>query len=121
MSMNFANPKTDFVFKRLFGTDAHKNLTISLLNNILGRKPGSLITNVTFYNTENNPIAKGEKESYLDILCKDLSLQEGIFEEGRHEEKEKIALSALQEGLSVPLIQKLTGLSIEQIEQLKSR
>ena len=32
MSMNFANPKTDFVFKRLFGTDGHSALTKSLLN-----------------------------------------------------------------------------------------
>jgi len=71
MSMNFANPKTDFVFKRLFGTDGHKDLTKSLLNNILERKSGNLITDVTFYNTDNIPVADGEKESYLDILCQD--------------------------------------------------
>ncbi len=71
MSMNFANPTTDFTFKRLFGSDNHKNLTISLLNNILGRKQGNLITQVTFGNIENIPVADGQKESYLDILCKD--------------------------------------------------
>ena len=71
MSMNFANPKTDFVFKRLFGSDGHKKLTISLLNSILNRSQGNLITNVDFCNTENLPVAQGEKESYLDILCQD--------------------------------------------------
>lgn len=71
--MKFANPKTDFVFKRLFGTEGHEKLTISLLNNILNRSEGNLITKVTFCNIENLPIADGEKESYLDILCKDQS------------------------------------------------
>ncbi len=69
--MNFANPKTDFVFKRLFGNDHHKNLTISLLNNILGRPEGNLIIDVTFCNIENTPESNEDKESYLDILCKD--------------------------------------------------
>jgi hypothetical protein len=28
----FADPKTDFVFKRIFGAEAHKHLLIELLN-----------------------------------------------------------------------------------------
>src|SRR3990167_10285957 len=71
MSMSFANPKTDFTFKRLFGRKGHKKLTMSLLNSILGRHEGNLITKVDFCNIENTPVACGEKESYLDILCKD--------------------------------------------------
>jgi len=31
----FADPKTDFVFKRIFGAEAHKDLLIALLNNLL--------------------------------------------------------------------------------------
>jgi predicted transposase/invertase (TIGR01784 family) len=71
MKMNFANPKTDYVFKRLFGIKGHEKLTISLLNNILNRKQGNLITEVTFCNIENVPVSEDDKESYLDILCKD--------------------------------------------------
>ena len=31
----FADPKTDFVFKRIFGTAEHKSLLIALLNHML--------------------------------------------------------------------------------------
>ena len=31
----FADPKTDLVFKRIFGGEAHKNLLIELLNALL--------------------------------------------------------------------------------------
>ena len=71
MKMNFANPKTDFTFKRLFGSDGHKRLTISLLNSILGRTKNNEIADIKFCNIENIPVAQGEKESYLDILCTD--------------------------------------------------
>ena len=71
MKMNFANPKADFTFKRLFGNDGHKNLTISLLNSILGRTRDNEITKITFCNIENIPAMDSEKESYLDILCTD--------------------------------------------------
>lgn len=71
MKMNFANPKADFTFKRLFGSEGHKNLTISLLNNILERTQGNEIVEITFCNIENIPAMNSEKESYLDILCTD--------------------------------------------------
>jgi PD-(D/E)XK nuclease family transposase len=31
----FADPKTDFVFKRIFGSEVHKPLLIELLNALL--------------------------------------------------------------------------------------
>ena len=31
----FADPKTDFVFKRIFGAEAHKDVLIALLNHLL--------------------------------------------------------------------------------------
>ena len=31
----FADPKTDFVFKRIFGVEVHKRLLIELLNALL--------------------------------------------------------------------------------------
>ena len=31
----FADPKTDFVFKRIFGTEGHKSLLIALLDHML--------------------------------------------------------------------------------------
>ncbi len=71
MKMNFANPQADFTFKRLFGKSGHEKLTISLLNNILGRTKDNEITQITFCNIENIPAMDTQKESYLDILCTD--------------------------------------------------
>jgi hypothetical protein len=31
----FADPKTDFVFKRIFGTEEHKDVLLAFLNDIL--------------------------------------------------------------------------------------
>jgi hypothetical protein len=33
----FADPKTDVVFKRIFDAEAHKDLLVALLNDLLGR------------------------------------------------------------------------------------
>lgn len=79
MNMNFANPKADFTFKRLFGNDGHKRLTISLLNNILHRAHNP-ITEIKFGNIENIPFSDEEKESYLDILCTDTLRNKFIIE-----------------------------------------
>ncbi len=65
MKMNFANPKADFTFKRLFGSNGHKNLTISLLNNILGRTK-------TKENISTHFIFKGRSMHiirYILLLC----------------------------------------------------
>jgi len=69
--MKFANPKTDFTFKRLFGNEHRKNLTIDFLNNLLERKTGNLITHITFCDNANIPTAETEKVTYLDISCVD--------------------------------------------------
>ncbi len=43
------------------------------------------------------------------------------LEEGREEEKIEIALNLLEEGLPVDLIAKTTGLSVEQVKQLRNK
>ncbi len=78
--MKFANPKTDFTFKRLFGDDHRKNLTINFLNNLLERKSGKLITEITFCDNANIPAAETEKVTYLDISCTDQSGTDFIIE-----------------------------------------
>lgn len=78
--MKFANPKTDFTFKRLFGNEHRKNLTIDFLNNLLERKQGNLITQITFCDNANIPTAETEKVTYLDISCTDQSDHHFIIE-----------------------------------------
>ena len=38
-SMQFADPKNDLAFKKIFGNDKHKNILISFLNSILHLLP----------------------------------------------------------------------------------
>lgn len=78
--MKFANPKTDFTFKRLFGDEHRKNLTIKFLNNLLERKQGKLISSITFYDNANIPTAETGKVTYLDIHCIDQADNHFIIE-----------------------------------------
>jgi predicted transposase YdaD len=45
---------------------------------------------------------------------------QAIVQEGRGEEKQDIARNLLREGLSIELIARTTGLSIEAIQQLQN-
>lgn len=69
--MKFLNPTTDTAFKKLFGNEHRKNLTISLLNNVLERKQGELITEVSFRDNANLPETKDKKITFVDINCVD--------------------------------------------------
>ncbi|MBN2664404.1 MAG: hypothetical protein JXR68_12205 [Bacteroidales bacterium] len=56
---------------------------------------------------------------YLETKGRRKGLEEGI-EEGIEKEKKKIALSMIIEGISDDIILKLTGISIEQLNFLKT-
>ncbi len=76
----FASPTKDSTFKLLFGEKNHKNLTIDFLNSFLDRKPGHLITNISFMPQEQTPRSYAERKSILDIHCKDESGNQFIIE-----------------------------------------
>ena len=78
--MKFANPKTDFTFKRLFGDEQRKNLTMNFLNNLLERKSGNLITQITFCDNTNVPEMEEYKYSSVDVNCTDQSGARFIIE-----------------------------------------
>ena len=61
------DPKEDFVFKMIFGTEENKKLLISLLNSILKGKP--YIKDLSLNNTELTKILEPNKSSRLDILA----------------------------------------------------
>ena len=63
------DPKEDFIFKMIFGTEENKSILISLLNSILKGRP--YINDVTLENTEISKIFKDGKSSRLDILATD--------------------------------------------------
>jgi predicted transposase/invertase (TIGR01784 family) len=64
--MIFINPKTDFAFKKIFGSEQSKGILISFLNGIL-YDGHSIIQDLTILNPYQAPKILGVKESYLDV------------------------------------------------------
>ncbi|UPA54736.1 Rpn family recombination-promoting nuclease/putative transposase [Wolbachia pipientis] len=68
----FLDPKFDLSFKRVFGTEKNKNILIHFLNDILGFTGVNTIQDVEFLSTIMNPEIASDKQSIVDVLCKDL-------------------------------------------------
>jgi predicted transposase/invertase (TIGR01784 family) len=62
----FADPKTDFVFKKLFGTEEHKPLLMALLNGLLELDEAHRVVQV-----ELLPPVQELKYSIVDVKCTD--------------------------------------------------
>lgn len=65
MEKRLLNPKVDFVFKKIFGSEKHPDILISFLNAVL--KPKKQITKVEIKNTEIDKSYIEDKFSRLDI------------------------------------------------------
>jgi len=48
--MQFADPRTDFAFKKIFGNDQAKDVLISFLNAVLGLDEAHAVVDVTILN-----------------------------------------------------------------------
>ncbi|HBE18641.1 MAG TPA: transposase [Cyanobacteria bacterium UBA11149] len=64
--MQFINPKTDFAFKRIFGSEQNKDILISFLNGIL-YEGKSTIKSLEILNPYQVPRIRGFKDTYLDV------------------------------------------------------
>ena len=64
--MIFINPRTDFAFKKIFGSEQSHEILISFLNSILYAGEPT-IQDLTIVNPYQSPIIKGLKSTYLDI------------------------------------------------------
>ncbi|APR97975.1 Rpn family recombination-promoting nuclease/putative transposase [Wolbachia endosymbiont of Folsomia candida] len=69
----FLDPKNDLCFKRIFGTERNKNILIHFLNDILGFSESDAIEEVEFLSTIQDAEIASDKQSIVDVLCKDLS------------------------------------------------
>jgi predicted transposase/invertase (TIGR01784 family) len=68
--MQYYDPKTDVVFKKIFG--AHKNLTISLLNAVLKLEDSeNKIKDVEYLPSEIMPMTDGKRSNIVDVRCQD--------------------------------------------------
>jgi small-conductance mechanosensitive channel len=68
MPEDILDPKVDFVFKKLFGSENHKEILIAFLNSVFGNKgTEEEIVNISIENSEINKNWEGDKLSRLDI------------------------------------------------------
>ncbi len=67
----FADPKTDFVFKRIFGTEVHKHLLIELLNALLELDAEHRIVDLQYLSAEQHVPIEELKLSLVDVKCLD--------------------------------------------------
>ena len=65
----FINPKTDFAFKKIFGSQQSHGILISFLNGIL-YEGNSVILDLEILNPYQAPKIRGVKDTYLDIKAK---------------------------------------------------
>ena len=67
----FLDPKNDFAFKRVFGSEKNKDILIQFLNDILDHQYIGQIKDITFLPTIQEPAVAANKESIVDVLCQD--------------------------------------------------
>ena len=71
MLPTFADPKTDFVFKRIFGAEARKPLLMALLNHLLELEGARRIVELHHLPTEQHVDVPELKLSIVDFKCTD--------------------------------------------------
>jgi predicted transposase/invertase (TIGR01784 family) len=67
----FADPKTDFVFQRIFGSEDHKPVLIGFLDDLLELDDAHRIASVTLLPPEQRPKVSELKYSIVDVKCVD--------------------------------------------------
>ena len=76
----FLDPKNDFAFKRIFGTEKNKDILIDFINAILGFSGPDQIKTVQFLKTSQDPDIAAKKQSLIDVLCADERGRQYIIE-----------------------------------------
>jgi predicted transposase/invertase (TIGR01784 family) len=65
------DPKNDYCFKRIFGTEKYKDVLIGFLNDMIPFPDNAKVMEVTFLPTSLDPDTFAKKQSVVDVLCVD--------------------------------------------------
>ncbi len=68
--MQFLDVKTDFAFKKVFGSNGSKDILISFLNSVIDFGQGEKIADLTIVDPYQIPLLKGMKDSYVDVKAR---------------------------------------------------
>ncbi|TLW85961.1 PD-(D/E)XK nuclease family transposase, partial [Wolbachia endosymbiont of Drosophila teissieri] len=81
----FLDPKNDVAFRRIFGTEKNKDILIHFLNDILGFTGKDEIKEIEFLSTIMDPEIASDKQSIVDVLCRNSSGARYVIEMVRPE------------------------------------
>ncbi|MCY7332198.1 MAG: Rpn family recombination-promoting nuclease/putative transposase [Pseudanabaena sp. CAN_BIN31] len=76
--MIFINPKIDFAFKKIFGSEDSKDILISFLNSLIYEEK-NIIQDLEILNPYLAPKIRGVKDTYLDIKAKIKDAEKGEY------------------------------------------
>ena len=62
------NPTNDLIFKFVFGREERKHVTLTFINDMLGRTGKDAFVDLSFRNAEFVPTTEDEKQGRLDIF-----------------------------------------------------
>jgi len=76
--MIFINPKIDFAFKKIFGSEDSKDILISFLNSLIYEEK-NIIQDLEILNPYLAPIIRDVKDTYLDIKARTKDAETGEY------------------------------------------
>lgn len=116
----YLDPKSDVVFKKIFGN--HKHLLISFLNALLPLPKGEHIKSLEYLPSEQVPQIEGLKSTVVDVKCKDekgkifiveMQIQwSAAFKQRLLFGTSKAYVTQLDQGVSYNLLKPVYGLSL---------
>ncbi len=65
--MRFLDVRTDFAFKKVFGSEGSKDILLSFLNALITFPDGETIEDLTIVDPYQIPLIKGMKDTYVDV------------------------------------------------------
>ena len=65
----FLDPKNDYCFTQIFGTEKNKDILIHFLNDILCYKGDEQVADITFLPTSQEPDIAVYRQSIVDVMC----------------------------------------------------
>jgi predicted transposase/invertase (TIGR01784 family) len=67
----FLDPKNDYAFRKIFGSEKNKEILIHFLNDVLTFKERAPIKDLVFLKTIQDPETASKKASAVDVMCTD--------------------------------------------------
>jgi predicted transposase/invertase (TIGR01784 family) len=114
------NPRVDFVFKKLFGSEEHADLLISLINSIVSAQ--DQVVRIEIKNPYNEKSFARDKFSVLDIKAQDekgrwYNIEMQITDQEYYDKRSlyywsRLYTSQLQEGMNYDKLAKTIGINI---------